>query len=157
MDRKQREVLVIALHEKGKTYREITKELRLSPNTIKAILNRVGLDQTNLATVLFTSLRAASTNILPKPPPSAVGKILSRHSPRCCVHSSRQSVLVLHFDASVLHSSMHLRRSEENPVGKSVTRSSYKPVRATKLSLTKFSELSIGQKIDRFKILIGII
>lgn len=68
MDRKQREVLVIALHEKGKTYREITKELRLSPNTIKAILNRVGLDQTNLAMILFTSLRAASTNILPKPP-----------------------------------------------------------------------------------------
>jgi hypothetical protein len=37
MDRKQKEALVIALSEKGKTYREITKE---------AILNKAGLDQT---------------------------------------------------------------------------------------------------------------
>ncbi|MGH9985807.1 MAG: hypothetical protein ACRD8W_17830, partial [Nitrososphaeraceae archaeon] len=63
----------------------------MSPNTIKAILNKIGLDQTNLTTVLFTSLRAASINILPTLPPSAVGKILSNHSPRCCVHSSTQS------------------------------------------------------------------
>ncbi|MGH9951031.1 MAG: hypothetical protein ACRD5J_05340 [Nitrososphaeraceae archaeon] len=98
----------------------------MSPNTIKAILNKIGLDQTNLTTVLFTSLRAASINILPTLPPSAVGKILSNHSPRCCVHSSTQSVLLSLFDASVLHSSIYLRRSEENPVGKSVAHSSYK-------------------------------
>ena len=46
MDRKQKEALVIALSEKGKTYREITKEVGVSPNTIKAILNKAGLDQT---------------------------------------------------------------------------------------------------------------
>ena len=46
MDRKQKEALVIALSEKGKTYREITKEAGVSPSTIKAILNKAGLDQT---------------------------------------------------------------------------------------------------------------
>ena len=46
MDRKQKEALVIALSGKGKTYREITKEAGVSPNTIKAILNKAGLDQT---------------------------------------------------------------------------------------------------------------
>ena len=46
MDRKQKEALVIALSKKGKTYREITKEAGVSPNTIKAVLNRAGLDQT---------------------------------------------------------------------------------------------------------------
>ncbi len=46
MDRKQKEALVIALSENGKTYREITKEAEVSPNTIKAILNNAGLDQT---------------------------------------------------------------------------------------------------------------
>jgi predicted transcriptional regulator len=45
MDRKKRETLVIALYEKDKTYREIAKELRMSPNTIKAILSRAGLDE----------------------------------------------------------------------------------------------------------------
>ena len=40
MDRKQKEALVIALSEKGKTYREITKEAGVSPNTIKAVLNK---------------------------------------------------------------------------------------------------------------------
>jgi hypothetical protein len=36
----------LALAEKGKTYREITKEAEVSPNTIKAVLNRTGLDET---------------------------------------------------------------------------------------------------------------
>jgi predicted transcriptional regulator len=45
MDKKQREALVIALSEKGKTYREIAKEAGVSPNTIKAVLNKAGLDQ----------------------------------------------------------------------------------------------------------------
>jgi predicted transcriptional regulator len=45
MDRKQKEALVLALAEKGKIYREITKEAGVSPNTIKAILNKAGLDQ----------------------------------------------------------------------------------------------------------------
>jgi predicted transcriptional regulator len=35
----------LALAEKGKTYREITKEAGVSPNTIKAILNKAGLDE----------------------------------------------------------------------------------------------------------------
>ena len=46
MDRKQKEALIISLSEKGKTYREITKEAGVSPNTIKTILNKAGLDQT---------------------------------------------------------------------------------------------------------------
>ena len=46
MDRRQKEALIIALAEKGKTYREIAKEAGVSPNTIKAVLNRAGLDQT---------------------------------------------------------------------------------------------------------------
>jgi predicted transcriptional regulator len=45
MDRKQKEAHVLALYEKGKTYREITKEAGVSPNTIKAILIKAGLDQ----------------------------------------------------------------------------------------------------------------
>jgi len=45
MDRKQKEALVLALAEKGKTYREITKEAGVSPNTIKAVLNKAGLDE----------------------------------------------------------------------------------------------------------------
>jgi|GEM_PF-521049 len=46
MDRKQKEALVLALAEKGKTYREITREAGVSPNTIKAVLNKAGLNQT---------------------------------------------------------------------------------------------------------------
>ena len=45
MDKKQKEALVMALAEKGKTYREITKEAGVSPNTLKAVLNRAGLDE----------------------------------------------------------------------------------------------------------------
>jgi lambda repressor-like predicted transcriptional regulator len=45
VDKKQKEALVLALAEKGKTYREITKEAGVSPNTIKAVLNRAGLDE----------------------------------------------------------------------------------------------------------------
>ena len=46
MNGKQKEALIITLAEKGKTYREIAKEAGVSPNTIKAVLNRDGLDQT---------------------------------------------------------------------------------------------------------------
>ena len=45
MNKKQKEALVLALAEKGKTYREITKEAGVSPNTIKALLNKAGLDE----------------------------------------------------------------------------------------------------------------
>jgi len=45
MNNKQKEAYVLALAEKGKTYREITKEVGVSPNTIKAVLNKAGLDQ----------------------------------------------------------------------------------------------------------------
>lgn len=37
--------LIIALAEKEKTYREIAKEAGVSPNMIKAVLNKAGLDQ----------------------------------------------------------------------------------------------------------------
>jgi hypothetical protein len=45
MDKKQKEALVMALLEKGETYREITKKAGVSPNTIKAIANRAGLSE----------------------------------------------------------------------------------------------------------------
>ena len=45
MNKKQKEDLVLALAEKGETYREITKKAGVSPNTIKAVLNRAGLDE----------------------------------------------------------------------------------------------------------------
>jgi hypothetical protein len=35
MDRKQKEALVLAIEERGKTYIEITKVAGVSPNTIK--------------------------------------------------------------------------------------------------------------------------
>jgi predicted transcriptional regulator len=54
MDRKQKEALVLALAEKGKTYREIAKEAGVSPNTIKAVLNKAGLDQnTSISSRVF--------------------------------------------------------------------------------------------------------
>ena len=45
MDKKQKEALVKALLEKGSTYREITKQAGVSPNTVKAVANKMGLDQ----------------------------------------------------------------------------------------------------------------
>ena len=45
LTRKQREALVISLHENGKTYKEIAQELKISPNSIKIILTKAGLDQ----------------------------------------------------------------------------------------------------------------
>jgi lambda repressor-like predicted transcriptional regulator len=45
MDKKQKEALVLALAEKGGTYREIAKKGAVSPNTIKAVLNKAGLDE----------------------------------------------------------------------------------------------------------------
>jgi Bacterial regulatory proteins, luxR family len=46
MDRKQKEALVLAMLEKGESYREIAQKAKVSPNTIKAISNRAGLDET---------------------------------------------------------------------------------------------------------------
>ena len=46
MNKKEKESLVLALAEKGETHREITKKAGVSPNTIKSILNKAGLDQT---------------------------------------------------------------------------------------------------------------
>ena len=37
----------LGISRKGKTYREITKEAGVSPNTIKAVLNRAGLDESS--------------------------------------------------------------------------------------------------------------
>jgi predicted transcriptional regulator len=54
MDKKHKEALVLALYEKGKTYREITKDAGVSPNTIKAIVNKAGLDQnTSISSRVF--------------------------------------------------------------------------------------------------------
>ena len=46
MDKKQKEALVLAMLEKGESYRSITQKAKVSPNTIKAISNRAGLDET---------------------------------------------------------------------------------------------------------------
>ena len=46
MDKKQKEALVLAMLEKGESYRDISRKAKVSPNTIKAISNRAGLDET---------------------------------------------------------------------------------------------------------------
>jgi hypothetical protein len=45
MDKKQKEALVLAMLEKGESYRSIAKAAGVSPNTIKSISNRAGLDE----------------------------------------------------------------------------------------------------------------
>ena len=46
MDKKEKEALVLAMLEKGESYRTIAQRANVSPNTIKAIPNRAGLDET---------------------------------------------------------------------------------------------------------------
>ena len=46
MDKKQKEALVLAMLEKGESYRDISRKAKVSPNTIKVISNRAGLDET---------------------------------------------------------------------------------------------------------------
>jgi hypothetical protein len=46
MDKKQKEALVLALLEKGESYRNIAQQVKVSPNTIKMLANRAGLDET---------------------------------------------------------------------------------------------------------------
>jgi hypothetical protein len=46
MEKKQKEAHVLALLEKGESYRDIARKAKVSPNTIKAISNRAGLDET---------------------------------------------------------------------------------------------------------------
>ena len=54
MDKKQKETLILALAEKGETYRDITKKAGVSPNTIKAVLNKAGLDEnTSISSRVF--------------------------------------------------------------------------------------------------------
>jgi lambda repressor-like predicted transcriptional regulator len=58
MNGKQKESLIIALAEKGATYREITKKAGVSPNTIMAVLNRAGLDEsTSISSRALRTLR----------------------------------------------------------------------------------------------------
>jgi hypothetical protein len=45
MDKKQKEALVIAMLEKGESYRCIAQRAKVSPNTIKMLANRAGLDE----------------------------------------------------------------------------------------------------------------
>ena len=45
MDKKQKEALVIAMLEKGESYRDIAQRAKVSPNTIKMLANRAGLDE----------------------------------------------------------------------------------------------------------------
>jgi hypothetical protein len=54
MNQKQKEALVIAMRDNGKSYRDIVRELKMSPNTVKTILNRAGLEQsTSLSSRAF--------------------------------------------------------------------------------------------------------
>ena len=46
MDKKQKEALVLAMLEKGESYRSIAQRAKVSPNTIKMLANRAGLDET---------------------------------------------------------------------------------------------------------------
>jgi hypothetical protein len=46
MDKKQKEAVVLAMLEKGESYRNIAQKAKVSLNTIKAISNRAGLDET---------------------------------------------------------------------------------------------------------------
>ena len=46
MDKKEKEALVLAMLEKGEPYRSITQRAKVSPNTVKMISNRAGLDET---------------------------------------------------------------------------------------------------------------
>jgi hypothetical protein len=45
MDKKQKEALVLAMLEKGESYRSIAQKAKVSPNTIKMLANRAGLDE----------------------------------------------------------------------------------------------------------------
>ena len=45
MDKKQKEALVLAMLEKGESYRDIAHKAKVSPNTIKMLANRAGLDE----------------------------------------------------------------------------------------------------------------
>ena len=45
MDKKQKEALVLAMLEKGESYRNIAQRAKVSPNTIKMLANRAGLDE----------------------------------------------------------------------------------------------------------------
>jgi hypothetical protein len=47
-ERERRERLVIELYKEEKTYRDVAQTVRMSPNTMKAILSRAGLDQYSL-------------------------------------------------------------------------------------------------------------
>jgi transposase len=47
MDKKQKEALVIVMLEKGESYRDISRKCKVSPNTIKALPNRAGLDESS--------------------------------------------------------------------------------------------------------------
>ena len=43
--KRTRESLAIELHQEGKTYHDVARTVGMSPNTMKAILSRAGLDQ----------------------------------------------------------------------------------------------------------------
>src|SRR5919106_2078474 len=45
MDKKQKEALVIAMLEKGEPYRSIAQKAKVSPNTIKMLATKAGLDE----------------------------------------------------------------------------------------------------------------
>ena len=63
MDKKQKEALVIAMLEKGESYRDIAQKAKVSPNTIKMLANRAGLDETtSISSRAFVSKLYRQTN-----------------------------------------------------------------------------------------------
>src|ERR671910_3097000 len=54
MNKKKKEALVLAMLEKGESYRDIVQKAKVSPNTIKAISNRAGLaENTSISSRAF--------------------------------------------------------------------------------------------------------
>ena len=54
MDKKEKEAFVIAMLEKGESYRSIAQKAKVSPNTIKMLANRAGLDEsTSMSSIAF--------------------------------------------------------------------------------------------------------
>jgi hypothetical protein len=64
MNKREKEALIVALAEKGETYRTIAKKAGVSPNTIKAVLNRAGLDEsTSISSRAFELFSEGKNNL----------------------------------------------------------------------------------------------
>jgi DNA invertase Pin-like site-specific DNA recombinase len=69
MNRKK-EALIIALAEKGESYRTIMKECHVGPNTIKAVVNKAGLDEST--SIQSRTFELYSQQTIPSPLTAAI-------------------------------------------------------------------------------------